>query len=489
MNRYFSEEKRKLLSIIGIAAIVGYLAAGFSGGDYAVAKPARSARSNNFIDVVKQEKPAVVNIYTTENGSPGSPGSGHGGGRDDDPYKDFLERFFGMQPHSNVPRRSLGSGFIIDKEGYILTNNHVVERADEIRVRLESGKEYVAKVIGTDPETDIGLIKIEPEEELPVVKFGNSDNLQVGEWVIAIGNPFGLTQTVTVGVVSALGRDIGTGKYDNYIQTDASINPGNSGGPLINIDGEVIGINGAIYPGQQGGNIGIGFAIPINMAKEILGDLKASRDVQRGWLGVVIQKLTPELAQALGLSENDKGALVGDVSDGGPAEQAGLKRGDLIVKFDNADVSTYEILPRLVASHKPGSKVTVQVIRNGKKMTYALTLGTLKTARSRVAARDNKIEKSTQFGLIVEDITPALQKSYQLDVNSGALVTEIMPGGPAQRAGIVRGDIVEEVNRNSIASAAEFYELSSVADKSDAMLLTVRRGSTSTFVVIPPFEE
>ncbi len=487
MNQYFNGEKQKLLSIIGIAAIAGYLAAGFNGTDYADAKPAESTGRSDFVEVVKLEKPAVVNIYTTENGGAGL-GQGHGGGGGADPYKDFLERFFGMQAPS-VPRRSLGSGFIIDKEGYILTNNHVIARADEIRVRLESGKEYDAKIIGTDPETDIGLIKIEPEEELPIVNFGDSSKLQVGEWVIAIGNPFGLTQTVTVGVVSALGRDIGAGKYDNYIQTDASINPGNSGGPLINIDGEVIGINGAIYPGQQGGNIGIGFAIPINMAKEILPDLKASRSVQRGWLGVVIQKLTPELAQALGLGKNKEGALVGDVSIGGPAEKAGLKRGDLIVKFDNTPVKSYEVLPRLVASHKPGSKVKVRIIRDGKKKTLSITLGTLKTAKSSTAMMEKKKEKSTQFGMVVEDITPELQNSYQLEISSGAVVTQILAGGPAQRAGIVRGDVIEEVNRKPISSAGEFYELSSLVKKGEVILLTVRRGATSTFIVIQPSKE
>ncbi|MFQ5432610.1 MAG: DegQ family serine endoprotease [Nitrospinota bacterium] len=486
MNRYFNGEKQKLLSIISIAAIIGYLASGFNGGDYAVAKPASSTRNSDFVEVVKLEKPAVVNIYTTENGTSGLR-QGHGGGGSD-PYQEFLERFFGMQA-PRVPRRSLGSGFIIDKDGYILTNNHVVERADEIRVRLESGKEYDAKVIGTDPETDIGLIKIEPEEELPVVNFGDSSKLEVGEWVIAIGNPFGLTQTVTVGVVSALGRDIGAGKYDNYIQTDASINPGNSGGPLININGEVIGINGAIYPGQQGGNIGIGFAIPINMAKEILPDLKASRNVQRGWLGVVIQKLTPELAEALGLGKDEAGALVGDVSIGGPAEKAGLKRGDLIVKFDNKVVKTYEVLPRLVAAHKPGSKVKVQVVRDGKKKTFSITLGALKTARTRTAMMEKKKEKSTQYGLVIEDITPELAKNFQLEKSSGAIVTQLMPGGPAQRAGITRGDVIEEVNRKPISSAAEFYDLTSKAGKEDAVLLTVRRGSTSTFIVIKPQEE
>lgn len=478
MDWLFNQEKRKILAVIGIAVIAGYLVAGVNGGDYAVAKPARSTRTNVFVGVVKAQKPAVVNIYTTENVKP-SGSSPH-----DDPYKDFLERFFGQAPPTK--RRSLGSGFIIDSDGYILTNNHVIERADEIRVKLDNGKEYDAKVVGTDPETDIGLLKIEPEEELPVIKFGDSDKLEVGEWVIAIGNPFGLSQTVTVGVVSALGRSIGAGKYDNYIQTDASINPGNSGGPLLNIDGEVIGINGAILPGRQGGNIGIGFAIPINMAKEILDDLKASRHVRRGWLGVVIQKLTPGLAKAFGLKNGTKGALVGDVSEGGPAEKAGLKKGDLIIKFDKEKVESYEMLPRLVASHKPDTTIKVQVLREGKKKTFTVTLGTLETAKTKQATREKHKEQSGQLGLVVRDVTPEIQRTYQLEADTGAVVTEILPGGPAQQAGLTRGDMIEEVSRNSIVSAAEFYELVSIIKEGDAVLLTVRRGATSTFIVIQP---
>lgn len=478
MDWLFNREKRKILAVIGVAVIAGYLIAGVNGDGYADAKPARSMRNNVFVDVVKTQKPAVVNIYTTENVKQ-SRSFQH-----DDPYKDFLERFFGQAPPTK--RRSLGSGFIIDKHGYILTNNHVVERADEIRVKLDNGKEYDAKVVGTDPETDIGLVKIEPEEDLPVVKFGDSDSLEVGEWVIAIGNPFGLSQTVTVGVVSALGRVIGAGKYDNYIQTDASINPGNSGGPLLNIEGEVIGINGAILPGRQGGNIGIGFAIPINMAKEILDDLKASRHVRRGWLGVVIQKLTPELSKAFGLKNGAKGALVGDVADGGPAEKAGLKPGDLIIKFDKEDVTSFDMLPRLVAGHKPDSTIKLQVLREGRKMTFTVTLGTLETTKTKMAMREKHREKSGELGLVVKDITPEIQRTYQLEVDTGAIVTEILPSGPAQQAGLNRGDVIEEVNRNSVVSAAEFYEHVSTVKEGDAVLLTVRRGTNSTFIVIQP---
>ncbi|MBI5638308.1 MAG: trypsin-like peptidase domain-containing protein, partial [Nitrospinae bacterium] len=326
MDRFRNWNARKVFAAAAVAGIIGYLAGENRTAEIAMAaSPAKPSVSvadpgakNIFVDIVKREKPAVVNIYTTQ--TPKQPHLQRGPRGQYDP-NDLFNEFFGNQM-PQMPRHSLGSGFILDKEGYIFTNNHVVERADEIKVKLNSGKEYDAQIVGTDPETDIALIKIQGDKDLPVVDLGDSDRLEVGEWVIAIGNPFGLSQTVTVGVVSALGRDIGAGRYDNYIQTDASINPGNSGGPLINIDGKVIGINGAILPGNQGGNIGIGFAIPINMAKQILADLKGKKGVSRGWLGVIIQAITPELQKALKL-KNNTGALVGGLAPGGPAEGAG----------------------------------------------------------------------------------------------------------------------------------------------------------------------
>lgn len=499
MDRSRTWDNRKILSAVAIAAIVGFLS-----GDYRSARAAHAAgggsasghaaarlnaERNLFVDIVKREKPAVVNIYTTTTPKPPRAGkSPHRGEQMDpnDPYNDLLEKFFGMQPPS-APRRSLGSGFIIDKEGYIFTNNHVVERADEIRVKLDSGKEYDAQVVGADPETDIALIKISAAKDLPVVELGDSEGLEVGEWVIAIGNPFGLSQTVTVGVVSALGRNIGAGRYDNYIQTDASINPGNSGGPLINIDGKVIGINGAILPGNQGGNIGIGFAIPINMAKEILNDLKSKKGVSRGWLGVVIQQITPELAKALSLPGTE-GALVADVSPGGPADKAGLKRGDVITKFGGKEVKTSQDLPRMVAGNKPGSMVELQVERLGQSKTVRMALGDLKEGE-KTFKKETKPQEETyeDLGIVVENITPEIEQALGLPKGvKGVVVAGIDPRGVAAQAGLQRGDVVEEVNRQPVTNTKQFDEAITRVGAEESLLLTVRRGTNSTFIVIEP---
>ena len=299
------------------------------------ARPLAQATPGSFAELVKEARPSVVNISTVkfikgkgerEPLTPFGP---------QDPFKDFFDRFFKDQMPKEFKQQSLGTGFIIDKDGFILTNNHVVEKTDEIKVRLSDDKEYIAQIIGRDPKTDLALIKIEPENSLTPLPMGDSDKLEVGEWVIAIGNPFGLGNTVTAGIVSAKYRQIGMGTYENFIQTDASINPGNSGGPLLNIKGEVIGINTAIFS-RTGGSVGIGFAIPVNMAKELLPQLKKGK-VVRGWLGVMIQTITPELKDKLDL-KNEKGALVADVTSGGPADTAGIKRGDVIVMFDGKEI-------------------------------------------------------------------------------------------------------------------------------------------------------
>ena len=487
MSRNITLKKYKFLGAIILAVFAGYFFSdlGDEKAGQATAQTATQINSgkNIFVGIARQEKLKVVNIYTTS--TPKQQAIPHGGGGPGDPNWEFFERFFGGQTPS-VPRRSLGSGFIIDKEGYILTNNHVVEKADDISVKMFDGKEYTAKVIGTDPETDIGLIKIEPKEDLPVVEFGDSDELEAGEWVLAIGNPFGLTHTVTVGVVSALNRDIGAGKYDNYIQTDASINPGNSGGPLYNIEGKVVGINGAILPGGGGGNIGIGFAIPINMAKQILTDLKSAKGVSRGWLGVVIQKLTPELKKVLNLKE-DHGALVGDVSKGGPAEEAGVLRGDLIVQFGDSKITDYHMLPRVVASFKPGSKVTLVVIRNGKEKKFKVKLGDLKAAfEAKKGQTPEAGEPSGNLGLLVRSLTPDIQRRYGLNTDSGVVVVEVQPSGAASKAGIQPGDVIEEVNRKPVRNAEEFNAVISRIEKEDPILLAVRRGESSNFVIVYP---
>ncbi|MBI3581942.1 MAG: Do family serine endopeptidase [Nitrospinae bacterium] len=488
---------RKTLAIVAILAIFGFILGEIksarAGSAPAAAReplPTKGGKSI-FVDIVKREKPAVVNIYTTQNikpqkhpqmhGMPPAPGPNEQA----DPYRELLEKFFGME-QPQLPRKSLGSGFIISKDGYILTNNHVTDKADEIRVKLDSGAEYEAQIVGADPETDIALIKVKPKGDLPIVELGNSDALEVGEWVFAIGNPFGLSQTVTVGVVSALGRDIGAGRYDNYIQTDASINPGNSGGPLIDIDGKVIGINGAILPGNQGGNIGIGFAIPINMAKDILADLKEKKGISRGWLGVIIQQITPELQKALKLGSSD-GALVGDVAAGGPAEKAGVLRGDVIVKFDGKDVKTSQMLPRLVAGNKPGVTVELVVSRGGQLKTFKITLGDLKSAEKKMGVQQPSEEETyEELGLVVSNLSPEVEKTYGIPKGStGVVVTDVDPRGIAMQSGIQRGDLIEEVNRAAVANAGDFDKAVSKA-KNESLLLTVRRGNSSTFIVVQP---
>ncbi len=483
MNRHLAIDSYKFFSAVALLFFLGTLPAGFGNGDTVFAASGGTASQNVFVDIVKREKPKIVNIYTTQTPKqrPQRPPSQYGG----DPYEQFLEKFFGGPGGRAMPRRSLGSGFIIDKEGYILTNNHVVAQADEIRVKLQNGKEYKAKVIGTDPETDIGLIKIESNDDFPFVELGDSDLLEAGEWVTAIGNPFGLNHTVTVGVVSALHRNIGAGKYDNYIQTDASINPGNSGGPLINADGKVIGINGAILPGGGGGNIGIGFAVPINMAKDILEDLKSNRGVKRGWLGVVIQKLTPELKEALKIGDGVKGALVGDVADGGPAEKAGILRGDIITKFGGDSIEGYDSLPRVVASYKPGTKVKVQVIRRGKEKSFKLRLGDLKKAGKPVLEKKAE-ERSLKLGLVVRKLTPELQRSFNLKETKGILVFEVDPRGAAAKVGIRRGDIIEEVGGRPVLDIPSFSKALAKVKKGEAVLFVIKRQGRSNFIVIPP---
>lgn len=438
--------------------------------------------SNIFVDIAKKQNPAVVNVSTKSKKQP-QPSARNfptppGGAPD--PFKDFYDRFFGQRPEER-PKRGMGSGFIIDPEGFILTNYHVVEGADEIIVNLEDDKEYSATLIGSDSKTDIALVKISRENggkrPFPYLNLGDSENLEVGEWVIAIGNPFGLSHTVTVGVVSALSRNIGAGPYDEFIQTDASINPGNSGGPLMNIKGDVIGINTAIISGNSGGNVGIGFAIPINIAKNILKDLKEKGSVTRGWLGVMIQKITPDLAKSFGLKDS-KGALVGDVIPDGPADKAGIQRGDVIVRFNKEKIDEMETLPKIVAQTTPGSKVPVEVIRNGIKKDFDITIEVLKDGETRVAAKKDPV------GLQVQDITKELMQSLQLDSTNGVLVSDVTADGPAGEAGIRRGDVITEINRTPVNSVQDYHNVTTAAKKGSTVLFLVRRGGTTIYIAV-----
>ena len=469
------------------------------GQAWALSSESMPLTSNTFVDIAKRQNPAVVNVSMkakTRKTSDRFNNHGNRGQRDNrgqkDQFRDFYDKFFRQKPpgpgRDRTPRRGgTGSGFIIDADGHILTNNHVVAGADEIIVNLDDDKEYTAKLIGTDPKTDIALIKITRENgdntPFPYLRMGDSDKLEVGEWVVAIGNPFGLSHTVTVGVVSAKGRNIGAGAYDEFIQTDASINPGNSGGPLINIKGEVIGINTAIISGGGGlggGNVGIGFAIPANLAKSILTDLREKGKVTRGWLGVMIQKITPDLAKSFSLKDNN-GALVGDVIPEGPAAKAGIQRGDVIVEFNSQEVNNMEQLPKIVAQTTPDTDVSVLVIRDGKPLTLNVHIAILKDNEQKVAqggATDDPL------GIQVQDITPELAQSLDLDSEEGVLVSDVTAGLSAAEAGIKRGDVITEIDRKPVRDMSEYKRSLGAIGKGRTVLFLIKRGGTTIYIAV-----
>ena len=426
----------------------------------------------------KEVSPAVVNISTTQVVKFNRPQVRNPFGRQD-PFDEFFNNFFGRMPKEQK-RRSLGSGFIISPEGYILTNNHVVEKADEVTVTLLDKEEFKAKVVGTDPKTDIALIKIDAKKKLTYVELGDSDKLDVGEWVLAIGNPFGLGHTVTAGIVSAKGRIIGSGPYDDFIQTDASINPGNSGGPLFNLKGEVVGINTAIVQGGQG----IGFATPIRLAKSVLGQLKEKGKVTRGWLGVYIQRLTPEAAENLGISGR-QGALVSDVTSGGPAEKAGIRSGDVIVAFNGKEIRDEHDLPQAVASMTPGKTADVRLLRDGKEMTIAVTIAEMEGEAAKPAGGH---ELSKNLGLTVQDITPEIAQRFEIENTKGVVVTGVEDGSPAEDAGFNEGDIIRVIlrqnKRNPVTNAAEFAKLVKKFQSDKTILFLVERGDARILLTV-----
>ncbi len=431
--------------------------------------------------LVNQAKPSIVNISTTTVvRGPGNQGPFMGPGNN--PFKDFFgddffDKFFGNSPRREFKQRSLGSGFVIDKEGHILTNNHVVEKASAIKVKLsDDEKEYDATIIGRDPKTDIALIKINVKQPLAVAVFGDSDALQVGDWVMAIGNPFGLEHTVTAGIVSAKGRVIGAGPYDDFIQTDASINPGNSGGPLLNLKGEVVGINTAIVSGGQG----IGFAIPINVAKDMLAQLKSKGKVARGWLGVVIQKVTPDIAKSFGL-KGSEGALVADVMEQGPADKAGIKRGDVITSFNGKKIKDNEALPRLVGSTEIGKKVKIGFVRDKKTMETEVVIGELQEEALK-ASKKTEVEKD--LGLVVQDITPDIAKHLNMKDKRGVIVTDVTPGSPAQEADIRSGDVIKEIGRRPVRSVAEFKEAVKRSNIKEGIVMLIQRDNATFYTVV-----
>jgi serine protease Do len=448
---------------------------------------------DTFAKLAKQVSGAVVNISTEkvvkshieeffgpgqrqQHRRPGPQFGPHGPFGPEGPFRDFRDffnKFFGQMPKS-FKTRSLGSGFIIDPKGYVVTNNHVVEGAEKIKVILVGGKEYRATIKGRDPKTDLALIQIvNPPPNLPFLKFGDSDAIQVGDWVLAVGNPFGLGHTVTQGIISAKGRVIGAGPYDNFLQTDASINPGNSGGPLLNLNGEVIGINTAILASGQG----IGFATPSNIARFVIPQLREKGKVIRGMMGVQVQNVTPELAKSFGMSEA-KGALVAEVNPSSPAQKAGIKRGDIIIEFNGHPIHEMNELPRLVADTAPGSKATVKVLRKGTEKTLHLTITELTEQRQAQAREVPKGEK-TPLGLEVNNLDPNLARQFHLRDHRGVVIVQVESGSPAAEAGLRAGDMVLEVGGTVVSTVKEYnHAIAKVKKGSIARLLIKRMGRT-----------
>ena len=428
-----------------------------------------------FADIVKDVIPSVVNISTTQTiKRPEMPG------RSGDPMEEFMRRFFDQMPKS-YKERSLGSGVIISTDGEILTNDHVVGTADDVDIILEDQKHYKAKVVGRDKKTDIALLRIQADRALPAAKLARGDGVRVGDWVIAIGNPFGLGETVTAGIVSAKGRAIGAGPYDDFIQTDASINPGNSGGPLLNVAGEVVGINSAIFS-QSGGNIGIGFAIPIEMASHIADALRARGKVVRGWLGVAIQDVTTELSKAMGIKEAH-GALVADVIKEGPAEKAGVKRGDVIIAYQGKEIASSRELPIRVADTPVGTKAEIKVLRDGQEKTLPVEIGELKDKEP----PGEKPTPAAPLGLRVDEITPEIADRLNLPSGTkGVVVTGVEPGSPAESAEIRPGDVIREVNRKAVTSPETFEKAVAERKPEKPLLVLVQRGESTLFITIAP---
>lgn len=430
----------------------------------------------DFVELAKKLKPTVVNIGTEKKAKqrrqqPRQFGNSPFG---NDPFQDFFDRFLEEQRPQTQRQKSLGSGFIISDDGYILTNNHVVDGADEIRVKLHDGREMKGELKGSDSKLDLALIKVTSNEKLPVASLGDSDVIEVGEWVMAIGNPFGLAETVTAGIVSAKGRVIGSGPYDDFIQTDASINPGNSGGPLFNAKGEVVGINSAIVAGGQG----IGFAIPVNMAKSIIPQLRDKGKVTRGWIGVSIQSVTKELAASFGLSA-EKGALVSEVVPGSPAEKGGIKPGDIILAFDGKEIKEVNDLSRIVAATTTGKTVVIRVVRDGKEEPLTLKIDKMKDGDTEeVAAGEDKL------GIAVRQLTKELATSLRLQESAGVVVTDVKNDSAAMLAGIQRGDIVKEVNGSRVVTVVEYEKALSSAKKEKVVRLLIKHGESSRFVAI-----
>ncbi|KZC97009.1 DegQ family serine endoprotease [Oceanibaculum pacificum] len=449
---------------------------------WTAATAASAQVATDYADLAEKVTPAVVNISSTQEAKPAEgqpmpfaapPGS---------PMEEFMKRFFEQMPQQRggQPTTALGSGFIVDPEGYIVTNNHVIDGADKVSVKLPDGRDFDATVVGTDPQTDVALLKVKSDKALPFVSFGDSEKLRVGQAVLAVGNPFGLGGTVTAGIVSARGRDIHSGPYDDFIQTDAAINRGNSGGPMFNMDGQVVGVNSAIYS-PNGGSVGIGFAIPANMVKQVVADLKTHGQVERGWLGVSIQPVTDDIAGALGMDE-PKGALVASVSPDSPADKAKLKAGDVIVGYDGAAVGEVRDLPRLVAATPAGKSVEMQILRDGARRTVSTEIAKLKPQQT--AAAEVKTDSVSGLGVTLSSLTEATRQRLDLAADAtGVVITAVDPNGKAARQGLRPGDVIEKVGDIVVSKPGDVQQALSDGKRKAALLL-INRAGDKRFVAI-----
>ncbi len=460
-------QKRSILGRLAAVAIAGVLVGVEAEAAFFGALP-------TFSDLAKKVSTSVVNISTTKNARRRGPQGMRRMPRDPF-FDDFFEHFFNA-PGMDAPQKSLGSGFIINSEGYIITNNHVVDGADEIQVMVDGKQKYDGKIVGSDPKTDLAVIKISAPN-LPSATLGDSSQVQVGDWVMAVGNPFGLDHTVTAGIVSAKGRVIGAGPYDDFIQTDASINPGNSGGPLFNLKGEVVGVNTAIVAAGQG----IGFAIPINIVKDLVPQLISKGRVTRAWLGVGIQDITPELAKSFNLPDQ-KGALVSNVFPNSPAEKAGLKSGDVIRAFEGKPIEESHDLPTMVAREPVGKTSAMSVLREGKELSFQVTLGEMEKSEQVVDGGGAK-SSSAELGLTCRDVTPeeAAQMGLAQD-NRGVVIVNVEPGSQAEIAGVQRGDVLLSLNGLKVNGVADYVTASKKVKTGEIVRLFIKREDSTVFL-------
>ena len=476
VNRSKLFRKSIIIALLAVFYVFGFEAA----GSIANAKPTEYFNAPaSFNQLAEMVSPAVVNIRTVKTIKGGGPVfrqfQRDPWGRKS-PFNEFFERFFGEDMQREFKQPSLGSGFIFDKAGFVVTNNHVVEDADQIKVKLKDEREFDAKIVGRDPNTDIALIKIESGENLPIAVLGDSDELKVGQWVMAIGSPFGLEHTVTAGIVSAKGRVIGSGPYDDFIQTDASINPGNSGGPLLNMKGEVVGINTAIIASGQG----IGFAIPINLAKDIIVALKNEGEVTRGWLGVAIQDLSSDMAEYYGIKDK-KGVVVAEVFEGDPADKAGIKPKDIILEVNGEKIETSRELTSMIAKIPVGDRAKIKILRNGKEKTVKVKIA--KRSEERLAARRRPGSQAEEFGIRVSELTPEITQRFNIDETSGVIVSHVESGSKGANADVRVGDIIKEINRRPIENVGDYQAILGKIASGESVNLFIRRKNTGFLVV------